>query len=1105
MKPITSHTQNRIHPPLSRSFDRTHTKMAVAYGKRLFAFGITAWLISVMIGPAVMAAISLSTMTPYTQDFDSIGTTATATLPTDWRADKQTGARSLGSYAAAGTATERAGGANLSTTAANGIYNFGSGTTAAGGADRTVGFLSSGSGTQSGNLYAQFINSTGAAISSLSISYDVEKYRNGSNAAGFSIQLYYSFDGAIWTNAGSNFLTSFTSDANNNGFATAPGATIAVNSALSVLIPSGSDFYLAWNYSVTSGTTTTNAQALAVDNVSVIGVGPSVARLVSFNATSYKDGQTLLEWRTGFEVDNLGFNVYREQAGRRTLITPQMIAGSALLVGAQTNLMSGRGYEWSDSTLSDKEARYWLEAIDLNGQSEWHGPFAIGRKLPREALPPQRGRASLLSSLGRSDAQAINLNPVARVASALQPEAARFAVQSDLTARPAIKLSVRHEGWYRVTQPELIAAGLDPGIDPRNLRLFAEGQEQPLAVSGEDDGRFDSTDAIEFYGLGLDTPSTDTRAYWLETGAQAGSRIKAGKGRGSRAAAASFPYTVERRDKTIYFSSLRNGEKENFFGAVIARDPVDQSLFLQHVDQSSAEDAMLEVTLQGVTAPVHRVRVQINGRELGEISFASQTQGVAKYALPQGALREGQNNVTLTRQGIDSDVSLVESIRLTYRHSYTADGNALRFTASSKQRVTIDGFSSASIRVMDVTDSNDVREVRSEIEQRGGGHAVTFSVPKGGQRTLFAFSDDVVKRPAQIAFAQPSNLRDKGQRADLLIITRREFFASVEPLKQLRQSQGLNVAVVDIDEIYDEFSYGEKSPKSVKDFLAYTKINWSKAPRFVLLVGDASFDPRDYLGNGDGDLVPTKLIDTVLMETASDDWFADFKGDKLAQMAIGRLPVRTPGEAVMVIEKIIGFDPARTDGVVLISDSNNDGIDFEADSLQLKQLIPSSLMIETINRRQMSDAAAKGMVLDSINHGQKIINYFGHGSVDVWRGELLTSADAKEMANQEGLSILLSITCLNGYFQDAAIDSLAESLIKVERGGAVAVWASSGMCDADGQALMNQAIFRLMFESDSKGEALTLGEATLKAKTFTYDGDIRQTYVLFGDPTMRLR
>src|SRR5262249_15033689 len=127
----------------------------------------------------VRAAISLSTATPATQNFDGIGITATAALPSDFRVDKLTTVRTVGTYSAAVTEASLRGGANLSPTASNGIYNFGSGTTTTG-PDRAVGFLSSGSGTMSGNLYAQYVNNTGGNLSGLSISYDVEKYRGGS-------------------------------------------------------------------------------------------------------------------------------------------------------------------------------------------------------------------------------------------------------------------------------------------------------------------------------------------------------------------------------------------------------------------------------------------------------------------------------------------------------------------------------------------------------------------------------------------------------------------------------------------------------------------------------------------------------------------------------------------------------------------------------------------------------------------------------------------------------------------------------------------------------------------------------------------------------------
>src|SRR5256885_10334511 len=225
---------------------------------------ITVVVIALVSVYVAFAAISLSTSVPYTQNFTSMGipvsNPAPSNLPADFRQDTIAAVRTLGSFGSANTQTARVGGANVSTTAANGSYNFGAGTSTLGDADRAVGFISSGTATMSGNLYAQFTNNTGAALTGLRISYDVEKYRNGSNPAGFRYQLFYSLDSLSCTNAGPDFFTSFAPDAINNGFATAPGATVSVtNQTINVSVPNGSNAYLVWNYSGVSGTTTPNA------------------------------------------------------------------------------------------------------------------------------------------------------------------------------------------------------------------------------------------------------------------------------------------------------------------------------------------------------------------------------------------------------------------------------------------------------------------------------------------------------------------------------------------------------------------------------------------------------------------------------------------------------------------------------------------------------------------------------------------------------------------------------------------------------------------------------------------------------------------------------
>jgi DNA/RNA endonuclease G (NUC1) len=234
-------------------------------------------LVAVVSVYVAFAAIALSTSVPYNQNFDGMGVPPSnpspSSLPVNFRVDTISAVRTLGSYFASSTQTARVAGANMATNAANGSYNFGSGTATLGGTDRAVGFIASGTATLSGNLYAELSNDTGTNLAGVQIAYDVEKYRNGSNPSGFRIQLYYSNDGLAWTNAGPNFQTSFTPNADNSGFATAPGATTSVNNTLNVTVPDKAKLYLAWNYSVNTGTTTTNAQALAVDNISILGMG----------------------------------------------------------------------------------------------------------------------------------------------------------------------------------------------------------------------------------------------------------------------------------------------------------------------------------------------------------------------------------------------------------------------------------------------------------------------------------------------------------------------------------------------------------------------------------------------------------------------------------------------------------------------------------------------------------------------------------------------------------------------------------------------------------------------------------------------------------------
>jgi hypothetical protein len=92
------------------------------------------------------------------------------------------------------------------------------------------------------------------------------------------------------------------------------------------------------------------------------------------------------------------------------------------------------------------------------------------------------------------------------------------------------------------------------------------------------------------------------------------------------------------------------------------------------------------------------------------------------------------------------------------------------------------------------------------------------------------------------------------------------------------------------------------------------------------------------------------------------------------------------------------------------------------------------------------------------------------------------------------------MTCLNGFFQDVYGTALAKALIEAPGGGALAVWASSGLTDSGSQAAMNQALIKALFGT----QPVTIGEAAATAKTAAGNLDARRTWILFGDPATRL-
>jgi hypothetical protein len=597
------------------------------------------------------------------------------------------------------------------------------------------------------------------------------------------------------------------------------------------------------------------------------------------------------------------------------------------------------------------------------------------------------------------------------------------------------------------------------------------------------------------------------------------------------AAAPNFIYTVQRKDRgnfAIFFTAALNGDQENFFGQFLSENSNPSlTLTLRNIETTSAGTAQVTVALQGVSLQSHQVNVLVNGLLAGTISFSIQDAATQTFSVPVSWLIEGDNIIKLVPTACPCppghDSSVLDYVRISYPHSFRPDNDSLQFSVKSTLAARIDGFTSQNIRVLDISDPANVQAVHPIIETSGPGFALTIQpVGRTKGRRLVALPDSQLAQPASLTLNTPSNLNLSSNGADLVIISHKDFIPALPTLVTQRHDRdGFNVVVADVEDVFDEFSYGVHSPQAIKDFLARANTNWATHPRYVLLVGDASYDPRNYTGFGKFDFVPTKLVDTgfrgqdTALETASDDWLTDFDGDGIADISIGRLPVRTLAEANLVVGKVVNYSPANPpQSALLVADAQGTYYwNFEASDDLIATQLPASFTIQKVYRRlEPSDVQTNVDIANKINAGQALVVYSGHGNTNIWGGSIFATDDslavgghgAMSLTNGNKLPFLVVMDCLNGFFTvpQPSGQSLAEAVVKAPNGGAVASFASSGLTIPDGQHQMGQVMFDLLYGHPA---TIPIGDASRQSKIFTSDQDVRRTWILFGDPTMKIR
>jgi uncharacterized repeat protein (TIGR01451 family) len=846
-------------------------------------------------------------------------------------------------------------------------------------------------------------------------------------------------------------------------------------------------------------------------------------KLEFFTAQRGKDttgaNRVVLLWKTGGEAHNLGFNVYREQSGERVPLNPSLIAGSALLMNGALPKHSGRTYTWIDSSPGAASGSYWLEDVDVNGTRTLHGPIFPSASGSASA-DSEATSAIMMNQLNQAQPAAALSNashPAENAWREIVPTSAQSQQQFNLAARPAVKISVKHEGWYCIAQPQLIQAGLDSNVDPSLLHLYAEAIEQPIQITGASSGSggFGPQSEICFYGTGINTQYSDARVYWLAAEESQGQRIQdLPLSTGSNQPPSGFPFTVELTPHTTYFSALTTAHGNNFFGPLVSSTAVDETVQVHRLDPTSTRPAQLEVILQGVIlAFPHDVSIVLNGTTLGDLTFIGQVKGKFTVDVPPGLLQNGANTVTLTAQNGEFDYSLLQSIRIIYPHSYVADSGSLTFTGRAGDELKISGFTQSTVTVLDITNPAQPVQLTTQVAPDAApktDYVVNVQVPwstgNSAVHTLIAVETDRIASAAGIQRNHPSHWHSAQPGSEIVMISPGAFAGALASLVHAHQAEGKSAAVVWIDDLYDEFNFGERSPAAIREFLQTAVNAWHTAPRYVLLNGRASLDPRNYLGFGYLDFVPTKIVPTTGLMTASDDWFSDFSDSGMPTIATGRLPVSTLAEAQLVAGRIATYEGQSTNGpwtsqALMVADVN-DTLNFTKYSQIVQAQLPSTIQVTDVFATSMSIPDARQAILTAINSGQVLVNYSGHGSEDEWSGDgLFDSGTATALTNGNSLPVFLIMDCLNGFFQDVYEEPLAVALMLAPNGGAVAVLASSGLNQAPPQTNLDKLVVQATMNSPQP----TLGDAILQAKSGIADLSVRKTYNLLGDPAMQIK
>lgn len=748
----------------------------------------------------------------------------------------------------------------------------------------------------------------------------------------------------------------------------------------------------------------------------------------------------------------------------------------------------------------------------------------------------------------------------------------------------AISQTGIHKLSYDFLKNELGISNLDE-IDPRQLKLYGNGgrllpyspsadyiddlAENAIRIVGEEDGSFDSGDYILFYAEGPNkwTYNTDndrykeivnvydTRNYYfIKTGDSAtGKRLStrnsiSGTAMNVNSYDGVFRYEQDNMNVLHEIETTGTGTGQHWYS--------DFFKFAREKDYNNVFELPGLITTEEVRIWAEMaLRANISSRFYLDIEGQTLTSNAAS-SINIGGTNEINNNLAPTAFIYDN-ISLSNpsvNIKLRYPNAGSVQssgwldfiqararlalafaGNEIRFqdsrTLGANSATYTLSNAASDVEIWDITDPTTVLVQQTN----SSGSSQSFGVETNDQLrwfTAFRKNADFIAAEA-IGKIDNQNLHNISG-AEMLIVYHTDFADAAMRLVDHRANHSdLNVSMVPIDKVYNEYSSGRVSPTAIRNF-AKSLYQEDGSLRYLLLIGDGSFDCRDIYGLG-ANFIPVYERDAnhEIEGFPADDYFVIFQSatntnDPLANdlnISIGRLPVKTAEEANAVVSKIIDYETNpeylgdwRTRMTFLADDEDSGSHSDDADDaaevvMEMQEQFNDNKLFFDLFPQESTPAgdrfpSVQEQLNNAIFKGSLITTYLGHGGPKGWAQErVLDIPIIRNWENLDKLSLFITATCSFGDFDNSDFVSAAEELLLSPKGGAVGLLTTTRPVYAHrNSALTNRSLTHLLTQNadgswPKLGDVIRLAKNDLSSSS-SYTNE--RKFMLMGDPAMEV-